>query len=120
MSDVTTTLLQELTQNDFDLDNFFRQELETAINQLLADELTSFLDYSAHSLEGYNTGNSRHGYYERKLDTKYGRLHLKMPRDRQGQFKPALIHEHSRRTDWRLGGASYPALFQRNDHQRDG
>ncbi len=98
MSYFTTSLVQTLSQKGFDLEEFFRQELETAVNQLLADELSAFLGYEPYSLEGHHTGNSRNGYYERRLETKYGTLHLNIPRDRQGQFKQALIPGYGRRT----------------------
>ena len=48
---------------------------------------------------GYNTGNSRNGFYERDLDTSYGRLHIKVPRDRNGHFEQQLIPDYARRTD---------------------
>jgi putative transposase len=73
--------------------------LEKAINDLLKIELTEFLGYAKHSVEGYNSGNSRNGYYSRELDTKYGKLHISVPRDRNGDFDQKLIPDYSRRTD---------------------
>lgn len=35
-------------------------------------------------MTGYNTGNSRNGYYSRTLTTEYDKLQLKIPRDRLG------------------------------------
>ena len=79
--------------------NFFRSHLEKAINELLQNELTAFLDYEKHSIDGYGTGNSRNGSYTRSLDTKYGKLELTIPRDRNGNFDQQLIPGYSRRTD---------------------
>ena len=73
--------------------------MEKAINDLLKIELTEFLGYAKHSVEGYNSGNSRNGYYSRELDTKYGKLHISVPRDRNGDFDQKLIPDYSRRTD---------------------
>ena len=86
MSQLNTELTAALLNNE-SLDEFFRSHLETAINDLLKNELTAFLGYEKHSTEGYNTGNSRNGYYERDLDTKYGKLHISVPRDRIEYYK---------------------------------
>ncbi len=72
--------------NHESLDEFFRAHLEEAMNNLLKSELTDFLGYEKHSAQGYGSGNSRNGYYQRELDTRYGKLHLLITRDRQGRF----------------------------------
>ena len=56
------------------------------MNDLLKTELTAFPGYEKNSALGYGTGNSRNGYYDRKLDTRYGKLHLFIPRDCNGEF----------------------------------
>lgn len=71
MTYFTPTLLEELASSGFQLDEFFRKQLETAINQLLANELTAFLGYTSNSYDGHHTGNSRNGYYERQLAPAY-------------------------------------------------
>lgn len=98
MSQLNTELTAALLNNE-SLDEFFRSHLEVAINDLLKNELTAFLGYEKHSTDGYNTGNSRNGYYERDLDTKYGKLHISIPRDRNGAFEQKLIPDYARRTD---------------------
>lgn len=39
----------------------FCKELEIAINDLLKNELTVFLNYEKHDSKGHNSGNSRNG-----------------------------------------------------------
>ena len=80
MSNLSTELMDTLLKNE-SLDEFFRSHLEKAINDLLQNELTAFLGYEKHSVEGYGSGNSRNGTYTRGLDTKYGKLELIIPRD---------------------------------------
>jgi putative transposase len=65
-----------------DIKEVFRQQLEIALNQLLKYELTAFLNYEPYYPAGYNSGNSRNGYYNRKLKTAYGALNIAVPRDR--------------------------------------
>ncbi len=63
------------------------------------NQLMKFLDYEKSSILGCNTGNSRNGFYERDLDTSYGRLYIKVPRDRNGHFEQQLILDYARRTN---------------------
>ena len=98
MSQLNTELTIALLNNE-SIDEFFRSHLEKAINDLLKTELTAFLGNEKYSTDGYNTGNSRNGYYERDLDTKYGKLHISVPRDRNGAFEQKLIPDYARRTD---------------------
>ena len=52
-----------------------------------------------HGKLGYNSGNSRNGSYARKFETKYGTVQLSIPRDRNGNFSPALLPAYGRRDD---------------------
>lgn len=99
MTQFTTELLQFLAEKQ-NIDEFFRSSLETAMNDLLQAELSAFLGYEPHAKEGYNTGNSRNGTYSRNFETKYGTVHLSIPRDRNGDFSPALIPAYGRRDDY--------------------
>lgn len=70
------------------------------MNDLLQAELSAFLGYEPHAKEGDNTGNSRNGTYSRNFETKYGTVHLSIPRDRNGDFSPALIPSYGRRDNY--------------------
>ena len=76
--------------------DLFRNELETMLNTLLLAELTEFLSYDKYDVSGYNTGNSRNGYYERSLHTIFGNITIKIPRDRLGQFQNKLLTPYNR------------------------
>ena len=86
MSNFNTELIKALSQGN-PIEELIRKEIEFGINQLLLTELTTFLDYEKHDVIGYNSGNSRNGYYSRTLDTKYGEISVTVPRDRNGDFK---------------------------------
>ena len=62
-------------------------------------ELTVFLDYEPYDREGFHSGNSRNGYYDRTFKTEYGELHLRIPRDRNGQFQQQTIAPYKRSND---------------------
>ena len=97
MSQLNTELTAALLNNE-SIDEFFRSHLKAASDDLLKTELTAFLGYEKNSTTGYNTGNSRNGYYERDLDTKYGKLHVSIPRERNEAFDQKLILGYARRT----------------------
>ena len=78
MSYFNTELMKTLLQND-SVDEFFRRQLESAINELFQAELTAFLGYEKHSSDGWGSGNSRNGFYGRVFETKYGKLNLRVP-----------------------------------------
>ncbi|MFS9100218.1 transposase [Streptococcus salivarius] len=87
-----------MTQFTTELLNFLTS-LETAMNDLLQAELSAFLGYEPYEKVGYNSGNSRNGSYARKFETKYGTVQLTIPRDRNGNFSPALLPAYGRRDD---------------------
>lgn len=98
MSNVSTKLLEALLKNE-SVDEIFRQELETTLNHLFTIELDAFLNYEKYDTAGYNTGNSRNGYYSRTLHTEYGDLLLQIPRDRIGAFHQQTLRPYQRNTD---------------------
>ena len=98
MSNLNTKLMTALLKNE-SIDEVFRSHLEAAMNDLFKIELTQFLGYEKSNILGYNTGNSRNGFFERDLDTSYGRLHIKVPCDRNAHFEQQLIPDYARRTD---------------------
>jgi putative transposase len=97
MSDFNTKLMTALFKGE-PVDEILRQELESAMNDLLRSELTVFLDYEKHDPIGYNSGNSRNGSYERQLKTRFGEITVEIPRDRNGEFKQQLIPIYHRST----------------------
>lgn len=98
MSNLNTKLLSALLKNE-SIDEVFRIELETAINELLSTELTAFLSYEKYDPAGYNSGNSRNGYYSRILHSRFGDLNISIPRDRNGEFSTKTIPAYQRNTD---------------------
>ena len=98
MNQFTTDLVDALVKKQ-DITEVFRVHLETAVNTLLATELTAFLDYEKYDRMGFNSGNSRNGAYSRTLHTEYGDLQIAIPRDRNGEFKQQTIAPYRRSND---------------------
>ena len=98
MHDFTTELAHCLSTGMDDTE-LFRSHLEKAINHLLETERTAFLDYEKWDTIGYNSGNSRNGYYSRSLKTIYGTLELQVPRDRLGEFNQQTVPPNKQRAE---------------------
>ena len=98
MNDFTTELFKTLLEGK-DITEIFRHHVECAVNKLLQYELREFLDYDKYDRKGFNSGNSRNGYYERTLKTQYGDLILKIPRDRTGEFENQTLTPYKRQND---------------------
>ncbi|HHT14964.1 MAG: transposase [Christensenellales bacterium] len=90
MDHFSTVLAKSIVKRE-DIREVFRQQLENALNQLLKYDLTVFLNYEPYDPIGYNSGNSRNGYYQHQLKTTYGTLNITVSRDRMGEFAQQLI-----------------------------
>jgi putative transposase len=78
------------------LGEMVRGTVEEALNTMLdkeADQLCNAVRYE-HTDARKDT---RAGYYDRKLDTKAGRVSLKIPKLRQTKFETAIIERYQRR-----------------------
>lgn len=104
MNNFTTYLIQNLLSNKdaapaFDeiLQEAFRLELETAVNEVLKIELDEFLNYQLYQRSD-NT-DSRNGFSKKEFNTRYGTIHLNIPRDRFGAFHNSLIPKYARNSE---------------------
>ena len=67
---------------------------------MLRAELDVHLGYDKHSIEGYQSGNSRNGFSKKTVKTNsVGDRVLAIPRDRNATFEPGLIPKHGRMSD---------------------
>lgn len=64
--------------------------------QMLEAELSHHLGYEKYEARGKNSGNSRNGGSTKTVKSDFGNIQLEIPRDRNGEFEPALIARHQR------------------------
>jgi transposase-like protein len=84
--------LEALVEQDRDL---LKTLAEEALNQVLQAEMTEFLGAAPGERTGSRNGY-RAGYYSRGLITRIGKIELRVPRDRHGQFSTALFERFQR------------------------
>ncbi len=86
------------------VDDFFGKEgifarlFAGTLEQMLEAELTAHLGYPPYAAEGRNSGNSRNGKRTRNLRTSAGDMTIQVPRDRTGDFQPALLDKYQTST----------------------
>jgi len=76
------------------LTEMMRQVLQTGLEV----EMAEHLGYEPHE-RGRGSGNARNGGYDKTVTTEIGEVDLRMPRDRQGTFKPVTVPKYQRRLD---------------------
>jgi putative transposase len=82
------------------IDDFFGKEgifarlFATTLEQMLEAELTAKLGYEKYEAKGRNSGNSRNGKYKRKVRSSGGAVEVAVPRDRNGEYEPKLLHKY--------------------------
>ena len=80
-------------KNSLDVENFIDSLLESLMQKLLDTELDNHLEYSRYE-HSKNNNNSRNGHCKSKhVETKYGSIEVKTPRDRNGSFNPIIIEK---------------------------
>ena len=78
------------------LESVIRQFVKEKLELIMREEIKNFLE-----IEQAGTSNMRNGYYQRNLDTQYGRIEgLLVPRDRNGEFQTQLLAPYQRHTGW--------------------
>lgn len=74
-----------------DVEDFLYNLLQPLYQEMLNTELDVLLDYNKYEHKS-NSNNSRNGYCKsKKVQTKYGVIEIKTPRDRNGEFDPVII-----------------------------
>ena len=86
------SLVESLVTGDRDL---MKGLLREALQEVLEGEMTEFLGAGVGERSDSRTGY-RAGYYSRGLVTRIGKLELRVPRDRNGEFSTALFERYQR------------------------
>ena len=66
------------------------------MEEMLKGELDAHLGYARHDQGPKETTNRRNGSTPKTVKTSQGEVEVAIPRDREGEFEPALVPKHSR------------------------
>ena len=91
-------MVSSLNDSEFtnQLGNILKSFVKEKLEMIMKEELHNFL-----TVEHPESSNSKNGYYQRSLDTRYGKIEaLSVPRDRQGEFQTQVFAPYQRREGW--------------------
>ena len=82
-------------KNSLDVENLLDGLLQPLMQKLLDAELDNHLEYEKYEhVKDKKDNNSRNGHNKSKqVETKYGSISIKTPRDRNGSFNPIIIEK---------------------------
>lgn len=88
---------EDLLNDDFlkqfktagELNSFLQQLQKRAVEKMLEGELDAHLGYEKHQIS--DNPNSRNGHSSKTIKNSFGEAEIKVPRDRNGSFEPALV-----------------------------
>ncbi len=83
----------------FGRDGIFARLFSETLEQMLEAELSDHLGYERYEPQGRNTGNSRNGYYGKKIRTSDGDVEIQVPRDRNGTYEPKIVPKYGSNTN---------------------
>ncbi|RZS96373.1 IS256 family transposase [Cecembia calidifontis] len=88
---------EDLLNDDFlkqfrtagELNSFLQQLQKRAVEKMLEGELDAHLGYEKH--QNSDNPNSRNGHSSKTIKNSFGEAEIRVPRDRDGSFEPALV-----------------------------
>jgi transposase-like protein len=77
----------------------FAKLFANTLEQMMDAELSEHLGYEPYEAKGHNSGNSRNGYYSKKVRTSEGETGVRVPRDRNGEYEPKILRKYASNTN---------------------
>lgn len=79
-----------------DVQNMLKEMFSETLQEMLEAELDTELGYPKNSAKFEEAGNRRNGHTSKKVRSSFGELELTVPRDRDGEFEPAVVKKRQR------------------------
>jgi Transposase and inactivated derivatives len=93
--DQLKALIKEYNLKDpKDIQEMLKKLFGDTLQEMLEAELDHELGYSKYDYKNKQTDNSRNGYSSKAVKSNYGKVDLDVPRDRNGEFEPAVVKKN--------------------------
>jgi transposase-like protein len=93
--DQLRALIKEYNLKDAkDIQEMLKKLFGDTLQEILEAELDHELGYSKYDYKNKQTDNSRNGYSPKTVKSNHGKVDLNVPRDRDGQFEPAVVKKN--------------------------
>ena len=86
-----------LPEDILNKDGLVDQLKKRLVERALEGEMTDYLGYEKHAVEGRDSGNSRNGKTSKRVKLGDTELDIETPRDGEGSFEPKLVPKGRRR-----------------------
>jgi transposase-like protein len=93
INELVTLLAAECKTMD-DVQNLLRELFKGTIEKILNSEMDCYL-----KKEDNIRNNSRNGYNKKMLQSQFGKIEIRIPRDRNGKFVPQVIGKYQTKTE---------------------
>ena len=77
-----------------DIQQLFRETIAEFMESGLDAEMDEQLGYERYDVQGKETDDSRNGHSRKTLRTSFGDTTIQVPRDRKGEFEPAILRKN--------------------------
>ena len=93
--DQLKALIKEYNLKDpKDIQQMLKKLFGDTLQEMLEAELDHELGYTKYDYKNKATDNSRNGYSSKTVKSNYGKVDLDVPRDRNGEFEPAVVKKN--------------------------
>lgn len=79
-----------------DIQTVLKDLFKDTLQEMLEAELDDDLGYTKHDDAGKQTENRRNGHSSKTVRSEYGDMELAIPRDRDGEFEPAVVRKYQK------------------------
>ena len=88
-------LMKKLDVKDMeDINSLFKEMVGSVLENGLEAELDEELGNSKYDYKNRETDNYRNGHSKKRIHSSYGNVEIEVPRDRNGEFEPAIVKKH--------------------------
>lgn len=92
-------ILSKSCTNLQEIEALIKRLFKKTIEQMLETEMDEHIGYIKNDSVGNNSGNSRNGYNKKTIQSEFGKVEVKVPRDRNGEFTPKIIEKYQKKTE---------------------
>ena len=79
-----------------DVQSVLKDLFKDTLQEMLEAEITDSLGYDKSDKTGKATANRRNGHTGKSVRSEYGEIDLEVPRDRDGEFEPAVVKKRQK------------------------
>ena len=79
-----------------DVQDMLKEMFADTLQEMLEAELDTELGYPKNGSSPEGGGNRRNGHTKKTVRSEYGELELEVPRDREGEFEPAVVKKRQK------------------------